>query len=252
MTDAEVADFAHALGHMLLSHAAHGLATSSLQGMGEITLRDALVVAAAATGARQRQAWIIEREIVPDGWNDAPVDLIVYKTGNANAVRLLGGAELKWWRRADAGNVANRRRDLLKDFFRAAALYNQASAFSFVTLLTTPEAWSATTDTNGSDRDAMRLLRRRGSQRWNTSGLATSAAVRGAIRALRTKVPVCNAFHTNLLCSARLTVARESTISSKAWTQVPRAVVKVWLVKKPQNTNFMTDERLGDFSGGVA
>lgn len=51
---------------ILISHAAHGLATSSLEGMGEITLRDSLIVAAAAAGAQAKQAWILQREVLPN------------------------------------------------------------------------------------------------------------------------------------------------------------------------------------------
>jgi hypothetical protein len=233
MTDTEIAEIAHGIGNMLLSHAAHGMATSSLHGMGEITLRDALVVAVAAAGSRQRQAWVIDREMIPNSWVDAPVDLIISKLGHSGNLSLVGGAELKWWRRADAGNAANRRRDLLKDFFRAAALYHQVSDFSFVALLPTPEAWKATTRTHGTDQAAMELLRKRGSQRWNTSKLKSSAAMRGAMQLLRVHVPVWNVFHSELLCSARLTMAHEPTIISK-----------VWRVKKPQNTNFMADAQI--------
>lgn len=171
MTEAEIKSLADGIAYMLLSNAAHGLATSSLVGTGEITLRDALVVAAAAAGSKARQAWIIDREIVPDGWTDAPVDLMISRIGNGGNVSLVGGAELKWWRRTDQGNSANRRRDLLKDFLRAAALYPNASDFAFVALLTTSESWIATTDTGGTDRSAMSLLKRRGSRNWNVAKL---------------------------------------------------------------------------------
>ena len=81
MKNTEIQALADATAHMLLSHACHGLATSSLEGIGEITLRDGLVVAAAAVGARTKRAWIFEREVLPDGWTDATVDLMVYRKG---------------------------------------------------------------------------------------------------------------------------------------------------------------------------
>jgi hypothetical protein len=235
VTDAQIKALAEGMGNMLLSHAAHGLATSSLSGMGEITLRDALVVAAAAAGSRMRQAWIIDREVVPDDWDDAPVDLLISREGNNGHVSLVGGTELKWWRRADAGNSANRRRDLIKDLFRAAALYPAVSSFSFVALLTTPDSWAATTDTTGSDQDAMRLLKRGGSQSWNSSTLAASAAMKGALRQLKGRVPLCSVFHTELLCSARLSLSKERV-----------ATAKVWRVKKPQRSVFMSAERVAE------
>lgn len=78
MTPAEIQDLADRISSILISHAAHGLATSSLAGTGEITLRDSLIVAAAATGAKIKQAWVLKREVLPAGWSDSAVDLIVY------------------------------------------------------------------------------------------------------------------------------------------------------------------------------
>jgi hypothetical protein len=136
MNNSEVKQLGEAMASMLLSQAAHGLATGSLEGTGEITLRDGLIVAAAAEGARIRQAWIIEREVIPNGWTDAPVDLFLRKQGNLGAISTIGGVELKWWRKTDAGNSANRRRDLIRDFIRAlvdeslsAYVYRQCSVF---------------------------------------------------------------------------------------------------------------------------
>lgn len=56
MTSGEERSFAESVAAMLVSQAAHGLSTSSLQGLGEITLRDATIVGAASVGARMRQA----------------------------------------------------------------------------------------------------------------------------------------------------------------------------------------------------
>lgn len=238
MTEAEIKSMADGIAYMLLSNAAHGLATSSLVGTGEITLRDALVVAAAAAGSKTRQAWIIDREVVPNDWTDAPVDLMISRLGNGGNVSLVGGAELKWWRRADHGNSANRRRDLLKDFLRAAALYPDVSDFSFVALLATSESWNATTETGGTDRAAMSLLKRKGSRSWNVRSLGTSAALKGAIRLLHGRVPICNIFHTELLSSSRISLDNERS-----------ALAKVWRVKKPQNTVFLADDRIAELLG---
>jgi hypothetical protein len=233
MTEAEIKSLAEAIGSMLISNAAHGLATSSIQGLGEITLRDALVVAAAAAGARARQAWIIDREVVPNGWTDAPVDLMISRVGNAGNISLVGGTELKWWRRADPANAGNRRRDLVKDILRGAALYPNASAFSFVALLATEESWGATTDTGGSDRTAMALLKHQSSQSWNVTNLIESAALKSAVRQLQGRVPICNIFRTELLCSSRFSINQGRVLRAK-----------VWRIKKPQNTVFLTDDRI--------
>ena len=77
MTPAQKKDSADAISSMLVSHAAHGIATASLDGMGEITLRDGLIVASAAVAARTRQAWMLGREMTPDAWTDASVDLVI-------------------------------------------------------------------------------------------------------------------------------------------------------------------------------
>jgi len=96
MKPSEIQELASGIANMLLSHAAHGLSTGSLHGMGEITLRDGLVVAAAAAGAKARQAWILAREFTPDGWSDAAVDLVIYRKGNQDAEKAVGGIELKF------------------------------------------------------------------------------------------------------------------------------------------------------------
>lgn len=189
MTPAQIQQLADRTCSILISHAAHGLATSSLEGMGEITLRDSLVVAAAATGAQTKQAWILQREVLPTGWTDSAVDLMIYRTGNAGAQHPLGGIELKWWRHDDKSNASNRRRDLVRDFIRAAALYPEVDDFAFVALLSTEVSWSSTTSTTGADADAMQLLTAAGTSKWNIQMLRGSPAVKGAVRSLQGKVP---------------------------------------------------------------
>lgn len=230
MDDNQIKHLGDAIASMLLSHALHGLATGSLEGTGEITLRDGMTVAAAAEGARIRQAWIIEREIVPRGWNDAPVDLFLSKKGNQGGVSTIGGVELKWWRKTDAANSANRRRELVRDFIRAASLYSQVKDFAFVALLSTEGSWRATTKTSASDKDAMSKLSSLGSQKWNLESMIGSKSVEGAVRSLWKKVPMPNIFHTELLCTRSLTDGK-----------LQIAFAKVWKVKKPQNSVILSD-----------
>lgn len=234
LTHAQVQELADRICSILISHAAHGLATSALEGMGEITLRDSLVVAAAATGAQLKQAWILQREVLPAGWKDAAVDLVIYKTGNQGAVKEVGGVELKWWRQNDKGNASNRRRDLVKDFIRAASLYPAVDDFTFVALLSTEVSWTSTTATTGADSAAMALLAASGSQVWNLNTLSGSPAVKGAVRFLNGKVPIPNVFHSKLLSTLEL-----------HFTSGRSAFAKVWLVKKPQNTHFCSQQEVG-------
>ncbi|OOE43711.1 hypothetical protein BZG09_09545 [Salinivibrio kushneri] len=152
MLDSEVQELADRVASMLLSYAAHGLATSSISGMGEISLRDGLVAAAAASGANQSRSWIIKREVQPQGWLDSAVDLYIKSKTSHGNIREVGGVELKWWRRDDAGNASNRRRDLVKDFIRAASLFSQVNDFAIVALLSTDVSWSKTTSTQGCQR----------------------------------------------------------------------------------------------------
>lgn len=233
MKDNEIKQLGEAMASMLLSQAAHGLATGSIDGTGEITLRDGLIVAAASEGARIRQAWIIEREVVPDGWTDAPVDLVLRKQGNQGAISTIGGIELKWWRKTDPANSANRRRDLIRDFIRAGALYSQVQGFAFVALLSTEGSWGATASTNGSDKEAMHKLSSSENEKWNLTKMIKSKGVKNAMRSLMGKVPMPNIFHTELLCTRALTDGTNQL-----------AFAKVWKVKKLQNTRILEDADL--------
>lgn len=235
MNDLEIKVLGNAFANILVSHAAHGIATSSLQGMGEITLRDGLIVAAASIAAERRQAWLLEREVQPPGWQDSDVDLLISRKGNTGLVHTLAGVELKWWRREDAGNAANRRKDLIKDFFRAAALYSIVEEIAFVALVSTAFSWKATADTKGSDEVAMGMLDEPGSHTWNTDLMVASNAVRSAIRELVGHVPVSNIFHTKLISDVSITDLGERV-----------AFAKVWSVKKPQNSRWLNDEEVED------
>lgn len=87
--------------------------------------------------------------------------------------------------------------------------------------------------TNGSDRVPMEMLNTPGTQRWNTSVMVASSGVRGAVASLKEHVPVCNIFHTTLVSHCSITLAGDQTAFSK-----------VWSVKKPQNTRFLTDAEI--------
>ncbi len=229
LTKTQIQDVAERICSILVSHAAHGLATSSLDGMGEITLRDAMIVAAAAAGAEQKQAWLLEREVLPQGWSDSAVDLTIYRHGNNAARREVGAVELKWWRQEGKGNASNRRRDLVKDFMRAGSLYPNMESFSFVALLATEVSWGATTGTRQGDSDAMNLVSGEDSQKWKIEELKDCPAVKGALNSLNGRVPIPNIFHTKVLATLDLHLASGRT-----------AFARVWSVVKPQKTKFLT------------
>lgn len=221
---------------MLLSYAAHGLSTASLMGMGEITLRDGLIVATAAAAARKKQAWILDREVTPEGWSEAAVDLVASRNGNDDAIKMVGGIELKFWRKEDAGNAANRRKDLIRDFIRAAALYKQVEHFSFVALLSTHVSWENTVSTSGKDKPVMSLLNSDGVQKWNLRNLAGSSGLKSAVQSLERKVPISSSFHTELISKARLSDKNGDLAFSR-----------VWVIKKPQNSIILEGKNLDPF-----
>jgi len=232
LTEAQTQDIADRICSILVAHAAHGLATSALDGMGEITLRDSLIVAAAAAGAQMKQAWVLTREVLPAGWTDSAVDLTIYRLGNEDVLRAIGSVELKWWRQNDKGNASNRRRDLVKDFIRAAAVYPNMESFAFVALLSTEVSWATTTTTRGADLAAMTLLSGAGTQKWKLEDLKTCPSVLGSVRALNGRVPIPNIFHSKLISSLDLHLASGRT-----------AFARVWSVVKPQRTNFLTNDQ---------
>lgn len=233
MTPEQIKSLADGTASILLSYAARGLATQAVEGMGEITLRDGLVVAAAAAGAQARQAWILDREVLPQGWTDTAVDLVISRHGNQGNVVKIGGIELKWWRRTDPGNAANRRRDLIKDFVRAASLYTLVEEFSFVALLSTAGSWSSTASTTASDRPAMHKLVAEGSQNWTLQTLIGCSAVKSAMRSLNGRVPMPNIFHTELLSNQSISNASGLVVFSE-----------VWAVRKPQNTQILQQAQI--------
>lgn len=229
LTKTQTQDVAERICSILASHAAHGLATSSLEGMGEITLRDSLVVAAAAAGSEQKQAWVLTREVLPTGWTDSAVDLTIYRRGNNDSLHEVGAVELKWWRQEDKGNASNRRRDLVKDFIRAGALYQNMESFSFVALLSTEVSWGATTSTRKGDKPAMELVSGADTQVWKLEDLKDCPAVKGAVNSLNGRVPIPNIFHTKVLATLDLHFDSGRT-----------AFARVWSVNKPQRTKFLS------------
>ena len=61
----------------------------------------------------------------------------------------------------------------------------------------------------------MQMLNTPGTHHWNTSQMAGSSGIRGALFSLRGKVPVCNIFHTTLLSHCSITLAGNQTAFSK-------------------------------------
>ena len=233
MTEDQIISLGEAMANMLLSHAAHGLATGSLEGTGEITLRDGLIVAAAAEGARIKQSWIIDREVIPSGWTDAPVDLFILRNGTQQQLIPIGGVELKWWRKTDVRNSSNRRKDLVRDFIRAGSLYQIVEKFAFVALVSTEGSWSATANTKGSDRAAMAKLSAEGLQQWDLRQMQSSTAISEAMRSLQGRVPIPNIFHSELVCTKSLNSGNSLLAFSR-----------VWKVKKLQGSSILTNAEL--------
>lgn len=148
-------------------------------------------------------------------------------------VRWVVGVELKWWRQSDAANAGNRRRELVRDFIRAASLYRLVESSSFVGLLSTTDSWNRTTNTGGRDAPAMALIRGVGQQAWNVHALRPAPAVRGAAHGLNGAVPVPKHFRSELLSSVALDVDGHEAVRARVW--------RVW---KYQSTRFFTPPQL--------
>ena len=122
---------------------------------------------------------------------------------------------------------------MIKDFFRAAALYSIVEEIALVALVSTSFSWNATANTNGSDEVPMGMLGEFNSQVWNMDLMIASSSVRGAMRQLIGKVPVANAFHTRLISDVSITNANDRI-----------AFAKVWSVRKPQNSRWLDEEEV--------
>lgn len=229
------AEMARSLSLMLLSYAAHGLGTETLSGLGEITLRDGLVAAAAAVGARRQAAWIIEREHQPQDWNRGEVDLTVWRK-RSKRMRWFCAAELKWWRKDDSNNASNRRAELMRDFIRAGAVYPrllQPDKMAFVLLLSTKTSWSTTVARHDAGDAALcrHWKSAYGEQIWDIAVMRTCPAVRAAVRDLHGMgVQMPNIIHSRLAFSVCVRQQRSEP-----------AVVRCWSVWKPQGSTFLND-----------
>ena len=233
MNAAELEELARSIAGLLAAGAAHGLGTSSLHGIGEITFRDGIVVAVASVGSRLRQAWIIKREQVPAGWKDTPIDVVVAKKSKG-AERWLVGVELKWWRQDDGSNAGNRRSALIRDFLRCAALYQDVEDGAFIAMVSTNGSWVRTTSTSGSDARLGAALTRRGESKWDVATLSSCAGMKAAVNSLREKsVPIVSAFSSRLFA--------ETAVCENGKEQV---VARVWEVRKHQNSRILISSEL--------
>lgn len=221
-------DLSEAMASILVSQALHSASTTSLPGLGEITLRDALIVAGAGVGARRSQAWMLEREITPAGWTDAWVDFVVLRKSRRK-VKWVAATELKWLRDDGASNASNYRKMVVQDFIRAADLSRSVEQAAYVAILSTNAAWERVTGTNGGDRGVMELIRRGGRQRWDLRQLTASPSIRDALTKLRGKCPIVSHLHTELTHHVKATGNGSSEVSAR-----------VWRVRKPQKSTILT------------
>ena len=217
---------------ILLSLSAHGHATSSLGGLGEISLRDGAVAAVAAVAARQRRAWVIRRELRPPAWRGANVDLVVQRRV-AGTLKWVAAMELKWWRQSDDSNASNRRRDLVRDFVRAASIYPTVEETSLVCLLARSKSWTDTITTSGKDKIVTPLIVATASTKWDLASLVQAPCVRGALRSASQSVPVPNRFTTELVAEAQVILAGKEI-----------AAARVWSVRKHRNTRVLSPDEV--------
>lgn len=235
---------AESLSLVLLSHAAHGLGTETLSGLGEITLRDGLVAGAAAVGARRNAALIIEREHKPQDWKSGNIDLTVWRKRKRQK-EWFCSTELKWWHQDDANNASNRHAKLIRDFIRAGSVYPmmlKPDKMAFVLLLTTSSSWNTKVErhTAGDLSLCYRWTRAYVTQTWDLSALKGCPGVRAAVAELRgmgVKIP--NIIHSDLTYSASIRQQRSE-----------RGEVRCWSVRKPQKTTFLSNAELDEIIAG--
>ncbi|WP_373700198.1 hypothetical protein [Neisseria dentiae] len=229
LTESQIVELSDRICASLISQAAHALATSSLDEIGEITLRDSLILAVSAFSSSIRLAVIQDREYTPDGWEDSAIDLAILRKNTQQREEFIGGVELKWWRRSDTQNAANRRRDIVKDLIRTATLYSQVTDFAFMALLTTDVSWEKTIGKKSPDRKVMDKLTASAVEKWKIEEIQHTPCVSSAINYLKPKVSIPNIFHTKLLSSLELKFASGRSASAK-----------IWLVKKPQKSYWLS------------
>jgi hypothetical protein len=236
-------EMAKALSLVLLSHTSHGLGTDTLSGMGEITLRDGLIVGAAAVGARRRAAWIIEREYQPSSWSSGNVDLTVWRK-TRHRRRWFCAAELKWWHQEDTNNAANRRTKLIRDFLRAGGVYQlllQPDKMALVLLVSTAASWASTvTRHQAGDAHLCRNWERiYGTQRWNLIALRHCPGVRAGVTELRGMgVQIPGIIHSRLEYSVDVQQQRSTPATVRCWT--------VW---KPQGSTILDGAAMDQIVG---
>jgi len=124
----------------------------------------------------------------------------------------------------------------VKDFIRAASLYTKVDDFSFVALLSTNVSWDATVGTTGKDKEVMRMLDGRTTQKWNLEKLKDSSAIKAAVSSLKDRVPTPNILHSELLVSLAIQDGDKQFAFSK-----------VWLIKKPQRSKMIDSTSIQNF-----
>lgn len=232
MNESEKKEFSDRVAYMLLSHANHSLSISALGGMGEITLRDGLVVASAAQAASKNYSWVVDREFEPSEWKDGAIDIVISKISRGSRTKV-GSIELKLWRQNDSGNASNRRRDLVRDIIRSASFYKNVD-FSFFVLLSTSASWEATFPGDGVD-DEIRVMLESTSkdEKWNIRDLSSKNCIKNSLESLnKNKVEISSHFSTRLLSNLS-TNNNDKTV----------VFTKVWSIKKTRNSrNFDATE----------
>lgn len=179
-------NLADSLALTLLGLGTHTSGIGGLGGMGEITLRDSLVAACAAEGARRNKAWIFAREQTPMGWLDEAIDVVVQRVVR-NSIKWINAVELKWWRDSTCSNASNRRTALVRDIMRCASVHYMPGVEdkSLVVLVSTKSSWDATTSTTGGDLEVCKRLKSTTGELWPIRrGLYSCPAVKAALKSL--------------------------------------------------------------------
>lgn len=237
-------NLADCIGLTLLGTGVHAAGIRALSGLGEITLRDSLVAAVAAEGARRKTPWIFTREEKPSHWQDEAVDLVITRKVN-NTVAWIAAVELKWWRHADSQNSFNRRKALVRDFLRCASLSHQPGTQedSLVVLVSTSSSWKKTTSTDAGDRPVVDVLKADDTMSWRISqSMYKCPAVRDALSSMIKKasgkpdvmrMPIPTTIHSKLLGIYESDTGGQQNLQ-----------VRIWRVRKPQKSTIIPLEEL--------
>lgn len=227
----------------LLGLGTHAAGLGGLGGMGEITLRDGLVAACAAEGARRRKAWIFSREQTPPGWNDETVDVVVQRVAGGQT-RWVTAVELKWWRDSTTTNASNRRAGLVRDIIRCASIHFRPGIEerALVVLVATKSSWDATAASQGQDDEVCRRLRSANTEIWPLRrSLHACPAVKSALK--RLVRPAKNASGTRKAQARTLRLPPPSSLRTRrlgVYTSdlggADELQVRVWECTKVQNS----------------